>query len=247
MFEVFLEQVSEFATLDNAGFLFRAMLTTFFMTIVGCGFGFIFGMNLVYLRKTPGLLFWPVRMIMIMYVEIFRRVPFLVLLFLVMFTVKGFGLDYSLFTIACISVIIISTAFISEIIRAGLESVHQTQWDAADAMNFSRIQTLGYVVLPQSWKVFLPPAFAFFVMFIKDTSLTSQVGVLELTTAGKYYNNLGYSAILSYGTILLLYFVISYPMTRLGWWMEGRLSTRRRDEGFAVGAATYELRGIDKG
>ena len=244
MFDIFLEQAPGFFNLDNAGFLFRAMMTTLYMTIIGCGMGFVIGMVLVYLRKTPGLFFWPVRMVMIFYVEIFRRIPFLVLLFLVMFTVKGFGLDYSLFTIACISIVIISTAFISEIIRGGLDSVHQTQWDTADAMNFSRLQTLRYVVLPQAWKVVLPPAFAFFVMFIKDTALTSQVGVLELTQAAKYYNNLGYSAILSFGTVLLLYFVLSYPMTRLGWWMEARLNARRRDEDaeFEIGAAAYELR-----
>ena len=245
MFEVFLEQADEFFILDNAFYLFRAMMTTLFMTIVGCGSGFVLAMVLVYLRKSPGLIFWPIRMAMIVYVEVFRRVPFLVLLFLVMFTVKGFGIDFSLFTIACISIVILSTAFIGEIIRAGLDSVHQTQWDTADAMNFSRLQTLRYVILPQAWKVVLPPAFAFFVMFIKDTALTSQVGVLELTQAGKYYNNLGYSAILSFGTVLVLYFILSYPMTRLGWWMEARLHTRRRDERaeFEVGATAYELRG----
>jgi polar amino acid transport system permease protein len=245
IFDVFLEQAAEFYVWDNAIYLFRAMMTTLTMTIIGCGLGFIFGMIVVYFRRTPGLIFWPVRMTVIFYVETFRRVPFLVLLFLVMFTVKGFGLDFSLFTIACISIVIISTAFIGEIIRAGLDSVHQTQWDTADAMNFSRLQTLRHVILPQAWKVVLPPAFAFFVMFIKDTALTSQVGVLELTQAGKYYNNLGYSAILSFGTVLVLYFVLSYPMTRLGWWMEARLHTRRRDEQaeFEVGATAYELRG----
>ena len=161
-----------------------------------------------------------------------------------MFTLKGCGLDYSLFTIACISIVIIYTAFIGEIIRGGLDSVHQTQWDTADAMNFSRLQTLRHVILPQAWKVVLPPAFAFFVMFIKDTALTSQVGVLELTQAGKYYNNLGYSAILSFGTVLILYFVLSYPMTRLGWWMEARLKDRRRydEDQFETGVTPYELR-----
>ena len=79
MFDVFLEQAAEFFIWDNAFFLFRAMMTTLFMTIVGCGLGFIFGMILIYLRKTPGLIFWPVRMTMIVYVEVFRSVPFLVL------------------------------------------------------------------------------------------------------------------------------------------------------------------------
>ena len=242
MFDSLAIQFWDFVTWENAGFLFRAMMTTLFMTVIGCGIGFILGLILVYVRKTPGWAFMPMRTVMITYVETFRRIPFLVLLFLVMFGSKGFGFDISLFTVACISIVIISVAFLGEIIRAGLESVHQTQWDTAEAMNFNRLQTLRYVIMPQAWKVILPPAFAFFVMFIKDTSLTSQVGVLELTQAGKYYNNLGFSAIFSFGTILVLYFILSYPLTRLGWWMEARLKVRRRDDADVPVQTAYELR-----
>lgn len=230
MFDVFLEQLPRFATWETAGFFYHAMITTIQMTFIGCGIGFVMGFALVIMRTTPGLVYLPLRLLMIAYVEFFRRVPFLVLLFLVLFISKGFGASYSLFTIACISIVILSTAFISEIIRAGLESVQQTQWEAAYAMNFNRLQTLYYVVFPQSWKVVLPPAFAFIVMFIKDTSLASQVGVIELTSVGKYFNNVGFSAILSYGTVLVLYFVLSYPMTRLGWWMEKRLGRSDGDD-----------------
>ena len=224
MFDVFLQQLPRFATWETASFFYHAMITTVQMTLIGCGIGFLLGFLVVILRTTPGLIYLPLRLLMIAYVEFFRRVPFLVLLFLVLFISKGFGFSHSLFTVACISIVILSTAFISEIIRAGLESVQHTQWEAAYAMNFTRLQTLYYVVFPQSWKVILPPSFAFIVMFIKDTALASQVGVIELTAVGKYFNNVGYSAILSYGTVLVLYFVLSYPMTRFGWWMERKLA-----------------------
>ena len=81
-------------------------------------------------------------------------------------------------------------------------------------------------------------------MFIKDTSLASQVGVLELTLAGKYFNNLGYSAILSFGTIIILYFILSYPMTLLGWKIEERLMDRssRRETSVATVQQAFELR-----
>ncbi len=230
MFDTFIEQIPRFMTWENWGYLFWAAVTTMNMTIIGIGLGLISGFLLVYLRLTPGWPFMPLRILMITYTEFFRRVPFLVLLFLVLFISKGLGFNFTLFAVACISIVIISTAFLGEIIRAGLESVHHNQWDAAWVMNFSRLQTFRYVILPQAWKVILPPAFAFFVMFIKDTSLTSQVGVLELTQAGKYFNNNGYSAIFSYGTILVIYFILSYPLTRLGWWMEARLNRRPAEE-----------------
>ena len=94
-------------------------------------------------------------------------------------------------------------------------------------MNFTRMQTIRMIVAPQAWKVILPPAFAFMVMFIKDTALASQVGVVELTFTGKVLSNRGFSATLTFGTILLAYFILSYPLTRLGRYLEKRLATSR--------------------
>ena len=244
MFDQFIEQLPRFMTWANAGFFFRAMMITLFLAIIGCGIGFILGFLVDVIRRAKGWIFLPFRFLMISYVEIFRRVPFLVLLFLVLFISKGLGTDISLFTVACISIVIVSTAFIAEIVRAGLESVHANQLYTAISMNFTELQALRYVLLPQAWKVIMPPAFSFFVMFIKDTSLASQVGVLELTQAGKYFNNLGYSAMLSFGTIIILYFILSYPMTLLGWKIEERLMDRsRRRETYAPTSQTaFELR-----
>ena len=126
----------------------------------------------------------------------------------------------SLFAIAVIGICIISTAFLSEIIRAGFESVPRQQVEAAAVMNFSRWQTVRHVVLPQAWKVILPPAVAYAVMFIKDTSLASQFGVVELTFAGKVLNNRGFSAILVFGTVLLALFrpvLPAEPARAAGW------------------------------
>ena len=220
MFDTFFSQLPRFATWETAGFFYHAMITTVEMTLIGCVIGFVCAFWLVVLRTTPGWIFLPLRLTMIVFVEFFRRVPFLVLLFLVLFISKAFGFNFSFFKVACISIVFLSTAFIAEIIRAGLESVPQTQWDAASAMNFSRLESLVYVILPQAWKVIIPPAFAFFVMFIKDSALASQLGVIELTAVGKYFNNIGFSAILSFGTVLVLYFILSYPLTRFGWWLE---------------------------
>jgi polar amino acid transport system permease protein len=81
------------------------------------------------------------------------------------------------------------------------------------------------VVLPQSWRVIVPPATAFIVMFIKDTSLASQLGVIELTFAGKMLVNRGASPILGYGVILMCYFALSYPLSRLSAYLERRLAS----------------------
>ena len=94
-------------------------------------------------------------------------------------------------------------------------------------MNFSLLETIRYVVLPQAWRIILPPAFGFFVMFIKDTALASQIGVVELTYVGKVLNNKGFSAALSFGAILIVYFAISYPLARFGALLEDKLASPR--------------------
>jgi polar amino acid transport system permease protein len=78
--------------------------------------------------------------------------------------------------------------------------------------------------VPQSWQTITPPAFAFFLSFIKDSALASQIGVVELTYAGKVFSNRGLSPAIAFGSILLAYFVISYPLARFGARMEGRLA-----------------------
>ncbi|MDP6027265.1 MAG: amino acid ABC transporter permease [Arenicellales bacterium] len=224
MVERILNEIPRFFEYYSAIFLLKAMATTLLMTLLGVGLGFLLGFLIVYLRQTPGMFWLPVRIIAITYVEVFRRIPFLVILYLVLFFIQAVSPNASLFTIATIGICMLSIAYTSEIIRAGFESVPRQQVEAASAMNFSRWKILRNVIVPQSWPVILPPAFAYMVSFIKDTALVSQIGVVELTFAGKVMNNRGYSALLVYGTILILYFILSYPLTRLGAHLEKRLA-----------------------
>src|SRR6478752_1247979 len=103
---------------------------------------------LVFFRRTPGILGFPLRLIAIFYVEIFRRIPFLVVTYLVLFFIQAFVSDASLFTIAVVAICIYSTAYTADIIRGGFESVARQQTEAAAAMNFSRWQTLVSVIIP---------------------------------------------------------------------------------------------------
>jgi polar amino acid transport system permease protein len=215
MLDELREQIPHFFTYYTMIFVLQAMLRTICMALIGCCTGFAFGLPIAALRltRTPWLM--PARIVATIYVELFRRIPFLVLLFIVMFAAQVLG-DISLFTIALIAICMLSTAFLSEIIRAGLQSVPRPQIETAEAMNFGYLRILFQVMLPQSWKVILPPAFAFIVMFIKDTSLASQLGVVELTFTGKVLMNRGFSPFLVYGVVLLAYFILSYPLSRLG-------------------------------
>jgi polar amino acid transport system permease protein len=220
-------QLPHFLTWYNLAFLLQAAALTLALSAIGSAAGIMFGAAIAILRRTGGIALAPLRWLGIFYVELFRRIPFLVTLLLVFYVTQFGGLEMPLFAIGAIAVSLISTAYLSEIVRAGLASVHANQWNSAAVANFSAWQALRLVVLPQAWPVVLPPAFGFFVMFLKDTALASQIGVVELTYAGKALNNRGFSPLLTFGAVLLAYFALSYPLTLLGRRLEVRLARPR--------------------
>lgn len=227
MIDMLISEFPRFYTAANLTFLLEAMGRTLVLSVVGASIGFVLGYGLACIRQTSALWLAPLRFFAVAYTETFRRIPFLVILFLVLFAVQLVAPRSSLFTIALIGVTIVSTAFLSEIVRAGFESVPRQQIEAAQVMNFSRAQIIWIIVAPQAWKVIIPPAFAFMVMFIKDTALASQIGVVELAFTGKVLSNRGFSAVITFGTILIAYFILSYPLMRLGRYLEKRLASSR--------------------
>lgn len=227
MYERLMNEIPRFFSWQNIVLLVDAMGVTLAMTCIGCTLGFVFAFLIAFTRQSPGLLGLPLRGAAILFVETFRRIPFLVVLFLVLFTIQAVARGASLFSVAVVAICIYSTAYIADIIRGGFESVPRQQIEAATAMNFSRIQTLRHVIVPLSWPVILPPVVVFMVGFIKDTSLVSQIGVFELTFRGRELNNMGFSGLLVFGTIAMLYFVMSYPLSRLGQRLERRLIEKR--------------------
>lgn len=223
MWDRIIEELPQFFSYYNIIFLLKALFTTFLLSLLGCLLGSIMGGILAVIKLTKSKLLLPLRALTLVYVEFFRRIPFLVTLLLIFFIFQTIGLEVSVFAVAVVSVWIIATAFIAEIVRSGLESISPAQWEAAEVMNFNLLQTLRMIILPQAWKVILPPAFSFFVLFIKDTALASQIGVIELTYSAKVLNNKGFSAALAFGVVLFLYYLLSYPLTKFGAWMERKL------------------------
>ena len=162
-----IQELPSFLSIWNIIFLLKAMGVTFLLSLIGCLVGFSLGTLLAIFRKTKSALLIPLRILIVIYTEIFRRIPFLVSLLLIFYIFQIGKITDSLFIIAIVTVCLIATAYISEIVRSGLESVSQTQWDAAKAMNFSYYETLKEVIFPQAWKVIFPPAFSFFILFAK--------------------------------------------------------------------------------
>jgi polar amino acid transport system permease protein len=215
---------------DMLGLLGKAIWMTLSLTFFGCLVGFLVAFIIVIARQSSGIVALPFRMAAIMFVEVFRRIPFLVIIYLVLFFLAAFVKGASLLVIALVAISIYASAYLSEIIRAGLESVPRQQIEAAQAMNFSRWRTLADVVIPQSWPVILPPAFAFMVAFVKDTSLVSQIGVFELAFRGRELVNQGMPGLFAFGMISIIYFLLSYPLTLVGRRLEKRFAAPRHQK-----------------
>ena len=220
-------QLPRFYSAYNILLFAEAMLNTVALSVIGGAVGFLAGFLLAVLRMRRIVDILPLRLIASWHVEVFRRIPFLIKLLCIFFGFQYLGLQAPLFVVALVTVALSATAFASELIRLGLQSVHANQIDAAQAMNFGRLQLLFIVMLPQSWRVILPPMVGYLAGFVKSTSIASQVGVMELTYAAKIMNTKGFSAVLCFGTVLILYFAICYPLSLIGAWLEQRLDQQR--------------------
>lgn len=222
-----IEEAPRFFGYYNMIFLGQAFAYTALLSLVGCGLGFLVGFGLAVLRNERIVGFAPLRWFATIYVEIFRRIPFLVKLMVVFFAFQLAGLDASMFAVAATTVALSASAFSAENIRAGLESVHRNQWDAAETMNMGGLTALRRVILPQAWAIIIPPSMTYSVGLVKSTSIASQIGVVELTYAAKILNQKGFSAAICFGTILILYFVLCYPLNLFASHLERRLAPSR--------------------
>lgn len=227
MLATILDEAPRFFGYYNALFLARAFLYTATLSLVGCGGGLLAGFVLAVLRHPRLMPLAPVRWLAALYVEVFRRIPFLVLLMCVFFAFQLLWSDVALFTIAATTVALSAAAYSAENVRAGLEGIHRNQWDAAESMNMGGLRALRLVVLPQAWPIIIPPSMTYAVGLVKSTSIASQIGVVELTYAAKVLNSKGFSAALCFGTILVLYFVLCYGLNALAARLERRLGRRR--------------------
>jgi polar amino acid transport system permease protein len=223
-----MAEAPRFFTYWNMLFLGQAALNTLLVSFIGCIIGYIAGFIIATARLANVMPFAPLRGVFIGWTEMIRRIPFLVLLMCVFFGFQLSGANQSLFVIAVTAVTLRMSALAAENIRAGYESVHARQWEAAAALNIPPLQALFRIILPQAWKVILPPSTIHTVSMIKETSLVSQVGFLELTFAARMLNQRGFSALICFGTVLVLYFMISWSFASIGRYAERKLVAEAR-------------------
>jgi len=158
----------------------------------------------------------PVRFLRILsggYVQIVQGTPLLVILFVVYFGLPTVGYSLSPMLAAGLSLTIYVSAYLGEIWRGCLEAVPKAQWEAAECLALSKTQRMVKVILPQAVRIATPPTVGFSVQIIKNTSLASAVGFVELARAGRLINNSIFQPFSIYMIVALLYFCMCFPIS----------------------------------
>jgi polar amino acid transport system permease protein len=151
----------------------------------------VFGLLLAVIRSLPGPALFPFRFLSIAYIDFFRGIPLLLLMFIIGFGLPGMRLGFlsrqSQFTYGVISLTLVYSAYVAEVYRAGIESVHESQTSAARSLGLSRGQALRYVILPQAIRRVMPPLLNDFIGLQKDTALVAAIGLVEVVRTAQAY------------------------------------------------------------
>ena len=194
----------------------------------------LLGLLLAVLRSLPGPAFFPLRFLSTAFVDVFRAVPGVVVIYIIGFGIPGLGIagiPIEPFFYAVVALTLIYSAYVAEVYRSAIDSVHPSQSAAARSLGLSHWQTLRFVVIPQAVRRVIPPLLNDFIGLQKDTVLVSYIGVIEIFRQS-YIKQAGSFNFTPYMATALVFIVVTIPMARLTDWLIAR--DRRRQAGGGV-------------
>lgn len=166
---------------------------------------------------------WPATAI----VRVFQGTPLLMQLFLAFFTPSLFGYNVDALTAAAIGLSLNGSAFLGDIWRGCIATVPRGQSEAATALGLNYFTRNFEIVLPQAFRIALPPTIGYLVQLIKGTSLAAIIGFVEITRAGQIINNMTFTPFAIFGIVGVMYFVICWPLSIYSSYMERKIMLDR--------------------
>lgn len=228
-----------------SNYLFHGLMTTIRLSLWSGIFALIIGIFMA-MTRTGKSLFW--RMVSRCYVELMRNIPPLVLIFIFYFFLASqltvmLGMDdiiressertksiinllfcrpeqFTAFTAAVITLSVFAGAYMTEILRAGIQGVEQQQWEASYALGMNRRHTMQLIILPQAVRQVLPPLAGQFISLIKDSAIVSIISIQELSYQGTQLMASTYLTIEVWITIALMYLMLTMPASMGVSWLE---------------------------
>jgi polar amino acid transport system permease protein len=166
----------------------------------------------------------PARYIVGAWVDLIRGTPFLVQVFIIFFILPGIGIELEAFPAAVIALTNLTASFITEIVAGGIIAVPKGQREAATSSGLSHYQQLRFIVLPQALRTIMPPLVGQYVLLVKDSSVVSAIGVVDITRVGWLTVQRIPEGLMVFGLVGLLYFAICYPLINLSGFLERRMT-----------------------
>jgi polar amino acid transport system permease protein len=213
----------------------RAFLVNVKIFCIAEAFILVFALVLAVIRSLPGPVFFPLRALAIAYADFFRGVPTILVI-----AVLGFGapalqlkqVPTSPIFWGIVALVLIYSAYVSEVYRAGIESVHPSQEAAARSLGLSRAQALQYVILPQAVRRVIPPLLNDFIGLQKDTALVGILGAIEAFNQSQIDSAATFN-FTPYLVAAALFVAITIPLARFTDWLVLRDRRRRQSTGMA--------------
>jgi polar amino acid transport system permease protein len=212
-------------------YLLQGAAWTVGLSLIAFAGGGLVGLLVALCRVSPAR---PLRLATAGYVQLVQGTPLLVILFMAFFGLPALGLKMSPLAAAGVSLTIYVSAYLGEIWRGCIQSVPRAQWEAAECLALTRVQRMRLVVLPQAVRIATPPTVGFMVQIVKNTSLASVVGFVELARSGQIINNSVFEPFLVYLVIAAIYFALCYPLSHWSQRLERRVGPASTKAGAAV-------------
>lgn len=181
-------------------------------------------------RSSRAALLVPLRLLAVVYTDLFRGIPTILLILLLGFGMPALqlqGIPNSALFWAGVGLVLSYGAYVAEVFRAGIESIHPSQVASAAALGLGRGQTMRFVVVPQALRRVVPPLLNDFVSLQKDTALVAVVGGFDAVFAARDYGNFNFNYT-PYVVVAAFFVVLTVPLARLTDWLQRRYAERER-------------------
>jgi His/Glu/Gln/Arg/opine family amino acid ABC transporter permease subunit len=209
----------------DALLLFQGLVNTVRLCALGLAVGLLIALVVGLARASGRVWLW---LPAAAYIEVIRDSPLLMQLYVIFFALPILlKIEIPVFWAGVAALTVNGSAFMAEIVRAGIESVGRDQWDAARSLGMGYPQR--WVVLPQAIRVMIPPAVGLSIGLVKDSSIVSVLSYVELTRAGQILMEKTFLSFQVFGIVAVLYFLLCYPLSRLALWTERSLQVVKAD------------------
>jgi polar amino acid transport system permease protein len=199
-------------TVDHLFFILKGAGWTILLSALGFIGGAILGVPLALARSSSKR--WLTR-ITGLFIQLVQGVPLPVIMFVVYFGISVSGFDLPALAAAGLAMTAYAGAYLGEIWKGCIQAVPRTQWEAAECLALTPLQTAAFVILPQAGRISIPPTVGFLVQIVKNSSYAVVIGFFDLTYSSRVVNNSTFEPFLVFTIAALMYFAMCYPLSRL--------------------------------